>query len=238
MTQQLRSQEEHFDAVAQDYEETIPPHVMAHLTGRRVALAVSLAPRGGRVLDVGCGTGTFLSELPAGRYDRVGVDVSESMLGRARARGLEVHHATGAELPFDDESFDLATTFAVLHHLIDPSVVRATVQEMCRVLKPGGAALVWDHNPLNPYWPVLMRRLPQDQGDERLVPARLVMRALREAQMVDLRLARMTFTPEFTPPRALPAVAWLERRLERVPGLRLLAAHNVVTARRPSGPGA
>jgi SAM-dependent methyltransferase len=231
-----RTQEEHFDAVAEGYEETIAPHVMAHLTRRRVVLAESLAPRGGRVLDVGCGTGTFLRSLPAHRFERIGVDVSDAMLDRARAHGLEVHRATAGDLPFDDGSFDLATTFAVLHHLIDPALVRAAVQEMCRVLKPGGAALVWDHNPLNPYWPILMRRLPQDQGDEKLVTARLVLGALRDARMADVRLRRMTFTPDFTPPWALPAVGTLERGLERVPGLKLFAAHNVATARRPSDP--
>jgi SAM-dependent methyltransferase len=228
----LRSQEEHFDAVAAEYEETIPSHVMAHLTRRRVALAESLLPPEGRVLDVGCGTGEFLASLPGG-YRKAGADVSEAMLEVARAKGLEVTRAPGDALPYPDDDFDLATTFAVLHHIIDPAKVRGTISEMCRVVRPGGAVLVWDHNPLNPYWPILMRKLPQDQGDEKLVPARLILEALRMSGMADIRLRRWTFMPEFTPKRALPAVARLERRLERVPGLRALAAHNVVTARRP-----
>ena len=45
--------------------------------------------------------------------------------------------SSGAELPFDDDSFDLVATFAVLHHLIDPAVVRGTLAEMVRVLRPG-----------------------------------------------------------------------------------------------------
>jgi SAM-dependent methyltransferase len=232
----IRTQEQHFDAVAAGYDETIPAHVMAHLTRRRVGLAQELAPRGGRVLDVGCGTGTFLRALPPERYERAGVDISSSMLDVARASGLEVKHASSGELPYPDRSFDLATTFAVLHHLIDPSLVRATLHEMCRVLRPGGAVLVWDHNPLNPYWPILMRRMPQDTGDEKLVRARRIVDALREAAMGSIQLRRMTFVPDFTPPRAMRAAAMLESGLERVPGLRLIAAHNVVTARRPSEP--
>ena len=157
------------------------------------------------------------------------------MLELARAHGLEVHHATGGELPFPDATFDLATTFAVLHHLVEPELVRATLREMSRVVKPGGAVLVWDHNPLNPYWPILMRRLPQDQGDEKLVPARMIVEALGSERMADIRLRRWTFMPEFTPPGAVRTVAALERVLERVPVLNLVAAHNVVTARRPSG---
>jgi ubiquinone/menaquinone biosynthesis C-methylase UbiE len=231
---ELRTQEKHFDVVAESYDETIPSHVMAHLTRRRVALARSLAPSGGRALDVGCGTGTFLGALPSDRFERVGVDVSDAMLNVARARGLEVEHASSDRLPFPDGSFDLATTFAVLHHLIDPALVRATLSEMARVLRPGGAMLVWDHNPLNPYWPLLMRRLPQDQGDEKLVPAKIILDALRDAGVADLRLRRLTFMPDFTPRSAIRPVAALERCLERLPGVNRIAAHNVVTARRPA----
>lgn len=225
------TQADHFDVVAEEYEQTIPGHVMAHLTRRRVAMAQRLVP-GGRVLDVGCGTGALLHALPTG-YDKVGVDVSARMLERARAKGIEVHRASAAELPFADESFDLVTCVAVLHHLVERPVVRTALLEMARVLRAGGGLLVWDHNPLNPYWPLLMARLPQDRGDERLVPARLIVAALSEAGLADVRLRRLTFTPDFTPRRALPRVAQLERVLERIPGIATFAAHNAVTARRP-----
>jgi len=225
----MKPQPAHFDDIADDYDESIPAHVMEHLTERRVALAKSLAPEG-RVLDVGCGTGRFLGALPA-HYERVGIDVSAEMLDRAREKGIEVFEASGDALPFDDASFDLVTTFAVLHHLIDPELVVATLREISRVVRPGGAAIVWDHNPLNPYWRILMARLPQDQGDERLVPARLILSALRDAGLQTLTLRRMTFTPDFAPPRALPAIARLEPMLERIPGINLLAAHNVIVAR-------
>jgi ubiquinone/menaquinone biosynthesis C-methylase UbiE len=234
----FRTQEEHFDAVAGAYDETIPEHIMSRLTRRRVSLATELTPHGGRVLDVGCGTGRFLLELPGDRYERIGVDVSSAMLDVPRRGGIEVHHASGGELPFSSGSFDLVTTFAVLHHLIDPELVRATLREMARVVRPGGAIIVWDSNPLNPYWRVLMRRLPQDQGDEKLVSARRILQALQSTGLVDIRLRRLTFTPDFTPVLAMPFVALLERALERVPGVRTFAAHNVVTARSASrGPG-
>jgi hypothetical protein len=91
--------------------------------------------------------------------------------------------------------------------------------------------LVWDHNPLNPYWRVLMARVPQDQGDERLVPAGEIVGTLQRAGMQEVELRRMTFTPDFTPESLMPAIARLERILERVPLVKLLAAHNVVIAR-------
>ena len=225
------TQADHFDHVADEYDESIAPHVMAHLTRRRVELIEGLAPSGGRVLDVGCGTGTLLKALPE-RYEKVGIDPSQQMLDHGAAPGLELICASADDLPFADAAFDVAVTVAVLHHLIDPAVVHKAILEMCRVVKPGGAVLIWDHNPLNPYWPLLMARLPQDRGDEKLVPAKAVLGAVREAGMRDVQLRRLTFTPDFTPPRALKRVAQLERVLERLPGVRLIAAHNIVTARK------
>lgn len=225
----MKSQDAHFDEIAEEYDSSIPIHVIEHLTARRVGLAESLVPSG-KVLDVGCGTGRFLSALPA-RYERAGIDLSARMLDYAREKGLDVELASGDKLPFDDDSFDLVATFAVLHHLIDPDVVRASLREMVRVARPGGAVVVWDHNPLNPYWHSLMARSPQDQGDERLVPAKLILKTLKASPTSTVSLRRMTFTPDFTPPGVLPAVAKLERTLERIPVLNLLAAHNVVIAR-------
>ena len=40
---------------------------------------------------------------------------------------------------------------------------------MLRVLRSGGHLLIWDHNPRNPYWNFLMKRVPQDCGEERLI---------------------------------------------------------------------
>jgi SAM-dependent methyltransferase len=196
-----------------------------------VAIARQLAPNG-RALDVGCGTGTLLQALPE-EYEKVGVDVSASMLDRAREKGIEVHQASADSLPFRDESFDLVMCVAVLHHLVERATVRAALREMARVLRRGGGLLVWDHNPLNPYWPLLMARSPQDRGDERLVPGRLILNELSQAGLVNVHLRRLTFTPDFTPRRALRHVTQVERVLERIPGVATFAAHNTVTARRP-----
>ena len=224
----MKSQDVHFDEIAEEYDSSIPAHVIEHLTARRVGLVESLMPSG-RVLDVGCGTGRFLNALPA-RYDRTGIDVSAKMLDYAREKGLRVEKASGEELPFDDDSFDLVATFAVLHHLIDPDVVRASLREMVRVTRPNGVVIVWDHNPLNPYWRFLMAKSPQDQGDERLVPAKLIVDTLKGSPTKTVSLRRMTFTPDFTPPGALSSAAKLERILERIPVINLFAAHNVVVA--------
>jgi len=222
----VQRQDKHFDGVAEEYDESLPDHVMAHLTARRVAFSRALVSSG-KVLDVGCGTGRFLESMSAPGYELTGIDISAGMLEEARERGLDVVEGSSGEMPFADDSFDLVVTFAVLHHLIDPELVRATLREIVRVTRPGGSAVVWDHNPNNPYWKLLMARLPQDQGDEVLVPASLIMDELHRTPARQVTLRRMTFMPDFTPRWAVPAVGRIEAVLERVPLLNRIAAHNV-----------
>lgn len=222
----VQRQDKHFDGVADEYDESLPDHVMDYLTARRVAFSRALVPSG-KLLDVGCGTGRFLSQMAAPAYEMTGIDISAGMLEEARERGLDVVEGSSADMPFEDDSFDLAVTFAVLHHLIDPELVRATLREIVRVTKPGGVAVVWDHNPNNPYWKFLMARLPQDQGDEVLVPASLIMDELHRTAARKVTLRRMTFMPDFTPKWAVPAVGRIEAVLEHVPLLNRIAAHNV-----------
>jgi SAM-dependent methyltransferase len=92
------------------------------------------------ILDVGCGTGANL-EMLAEFGAAEGVDVSAEALSFCRARGLEKVKLGAAEaLPYDDNSFDLATGLDVVEHLDDDL---AGLKEMRRVLRRGGRALLF-----------------------------------------------------------------------------------------------
>jgi SAM-dependent methyltransferase len=93
-----------------------------------------------RILDVGCGTGANLQML--GDFGHAeGVDVSTDALEFCRARGLvDVKQGAAENLPFADASFDLVTGLDVVEHLDDDI---AGLHEMCRVLRPGGYALLF-----------------------------------------------------------------------------------------------
>ncbi|MDN5696588.1 MAG: class I SAM-dependent methyltransferase [Rubrobacter sp.] len=101
-----------------------------------------------RVVDVGTGTG-FVAAGMASRVERViGVDNSPAMLDRARRNldSLSISNVDLAEgdisaLPLDDGSVDAAFANMVLHHAYDPA---ATLAEMARVVRPGGAVVVTD----------------------------------------------------------------------------------------------
>lgn len=115
--------------------------------GMRAIVAALLAPHlpaaagtHARVLDAGCGTGTNLVHLAA-RGRTFGVDLSEEAVRFCQRRAVSVARASVLSLPFGPECFDLVTSFDVLYHrwVTDD---RAAVQELARVLKPGGLLLV------------------------------------------------------------------------------------------------
>jgi SAM-dependent methyltransferase len=225
----------HFDEIATAYDDSLPPHVVEHYLRKRTRFVVDHCPRG-TGLDVGCGTGVLAGRLAGAGYDMAGVDPSEGMLEILRDRTPQVRavKASGTELPFEDDSFDLVLTVAVMHHIADPGDVRRTLAEMVRVARPSGRVLVWDHNPRNPYWRSLMARVPQDSGDERLIPEPEILAGLRDAGAQIILTRQLGLVPDFVPPALLPAAAAAERATERAPGLRRLCAHNVILAAKPA----
>jgi SAM-dependent methyltransferase len=231
-----RMSSSHFDEIAGVYDESLPAHVVEHYLRKRTAFVLEHCPLGDG-LDVGCGTGLLAERLARAGYAMSGVDPSEGMLEVLRARSAEVRAetASGTDLPFGDDSFDLVLCVAVMHHIADPGAVRRTLAEMVRVSRPGGRVLVWDHNPRNPYWGRLMARVPQDTGEERLIPEQELLGGLRAGGADILLTTQLGLVPDFTPRRALRAAAALERLVERTPAVRRLAAHNVVLASKPAG---
>jgi SAM-dependent methyltransferase len=224
-----------FDQIAHEYDDSLPGHVVAHYLAKRLAFIRQHAPPvAGPTLDVGCGTGLLAERVAAAGYAVVAVDPFRGMLAQFHRRrpAFPVAQAGGEALPFPDCTFALVYCIAVMHHVADPLAVRRTLLEMARVTKPGGRILVWDHNPLNPYWPLLMRRVPQDTGAERLIPAGEIVAGLRAGGACILQTAQLGLVPDFTPSPLLPAAALAERLVERTPGLRRLCAHNVVLAEK------
>ncbi len=103
-----------------------------------------------RLLDLACGTGSFLREVKQNwpRLSVTGLDLSPHYLGvarRALARWSRVRLVEGAAetTPFTDGEFDVVTAIYLLHEL-PPRVRRAVAAEIHRVLRPGGTAILVD----------------------------------------------------------------------------------------------
>lgn len=102
-----------------------------------------------KLLDIGCGTGTDLEKLFT-RYgesvELYGIEPSKDMLKQmsqtvSGSQNVHLSNASADKLPYDDGFFDYVTCSLVLHHLSDNDQQKA-LQEMHRVLKPGGRVLI------------------------------------------------------------------------------------------------
>lgn len=119
-------------------------HFWFHGFRRFVAPLLERAAAGRRnltILDCGCGTGHNLTMLR--RYGRAfGIDITFSGLVYARSRGERLAaRASATDLPFAAARFDLVTSFDVLY-AFDDERERKVLNEMYRVLRPGGQILV------------------------------------------------------------------------------------------------
>jgi SAM-dependent methyltransferase len=103
------------------------------------------------LLDVGCGVANAHKQL-AGRVGKLaGIDVSTASIAVARQHNPAIHYEVfdGTHLPFADRSFDAAFAVNVFHHV--PVAQRsALVEDIHRVLRPGGLFAIFEHNSLNP----------------------------------------------------------------------------------------
>lgn len=109
-----------------------------------LALRMGLAGEG-CFLDLACGTGVLLVMLREQGIRAVGLDLSASMLAKARRRGLagSLLRADATLLPLKAGSFDCVSIVLALHENSTP-VAEAMLREAVRVLRPGGRLILAD----------------------------------------------------------------------------------------------
>jgi ubiquinone/menaquinone biosynthesis C-methylase UbiE len=97
--------------------------------------------KNGKVLDLGCGSGrNFIDDEDLKFY---GVDFSGKLLGVAEGKGyVELKKGTTDAIPYDDEFFDWVVFVRVLHCVDSAEKRRKTIEEVYRVLKKGGEAVI------------------------------------------------------------------------------------------------
>jgi ubiquinone/menaquinone biosynthesis C-methylase UbiE len=131
--------------VARWYAATTLKDLKEHqVLARRVADEL---PAGAKVLEVAPGPGYFAIELAKLGRDVTCLDISKTFVEIAQRNAAEAHvkvdfqQGNASGMPFPDGSFDFLLCRAAFKNFSEP--VRA-LQEMCRVLKPGGKALIID----------------------------------------------------------------------------------------------
>ena len=111
----------------------------------RRALARAAVPSGARLLDVGCGTGRWVRRYEERGFSVVGVDATIGMLQIARTHRTSAPLTVGLaqNLPFSDTAFDCVSDITVVQHIPYELQLNA-LQEMVRVLKPGGRLILME----------------------------------------------------------------------------------------------
>lgn len=147
-----------------DYEKKVWGSQTASLSifnGYCLPLKYSLKSIGrikGEVLDVGCGAGALTAALKRYRpdLDLVGLDFSQKCIQLARKRHPKIKFIRGDvhRLPFEKEAFEAVLANHLIEHLYQPQMV---LEEICRVLKPGG--VFFSSTPLEGNWSSLVKWL-------------------------------------------------------------------------------
>ena len=175
-------------------------------------------------LDAGCGIGLTDREFRGRLGSLAGTDVSEAALETAARENPDVRYvrAERDRLPFEDGTFDFVFASSVVQ--IVPSADRPRfVSELARVTRPGGLAVVVEHNPYNPATRLVVRRFRSDEPIV-MLPARETKRLLSSNGLVPVESGFFLLAPSRG-----TRLLWVERRLRRLP----LAAQYYVAARNP-----
>jgi arsenite methyltransferase len=202
-----------FDADASKKLEAVyqTPDVVAQ---RHTVLKALVLKPGERVLDVGSGPGLLVAEMaeqvaPTGHV--TGLDIAESMVMIARQRCAKepIKHRTtiiqgdATDLPFPDATFDAAVSTQVYEYVPE---VRAALEELHRVLRAGGRALIldtdWDSVVWHAHDQARMQRILtawKQRFADPYLPRTLTSRLRRVGFEVRRRDVLVLFNPEYDP---------------------------------------
>lgn len=202
-----------------DYFTNVKANFIIDLVNRHIGASTELD-----ALDVGCGIGNYHSRLGECFRTLTGTDVSQASLNLAAARNEQIgyHHYDGQRLPFVERSFDVVFTICVMHH-VPPAQWTDFASEMKRVLRPGGLALVFEHNPTNRLTRRIVDRCEFDRD------AVLLKRRKTEALLVEAGLKNVRSRCILS----IPSVGAWTRNLDYMVGRLGLGAQYVATAEAP-----
>ncbi|MBI5001629.1 MAG: class I SAM-dependent methyltransferase [Euryarchaeota archaeon] len=132
---------ESYDAMADDFDAT------RRKPWPETKDFIDSLPKNSLILDVGCGNGRNAAHALRTGHRVVGIDISKRMLAIARAKcpDRDFILADAVQLPFKDDTFGGAMCVAVLPHIASPAERGLALNEMWRILRVRGAALlgVW-----------------------------------------------------------------------------------------------
>jgi ubiquinone/menaquinone biosynthesis C-methylase UbiE len=92
------------------------------------------------ILDIGCGNGKYMNYRDD--INIKGIDISTNLIEICKKKGFDVIKAPMTDIPFTDNKFDGIICIASYHHLNNDDDRKKTLNEIYRILKPGGIAFI------------------------------------------------------------------------------------------------
>ncbi|QDZ10660.1 methyltransferase domain-containing protein [Devosia ginsengisoli] len=183
-----------FSGLRHDFFMAAKADLLSRITRRHFADSDALS-----LLDIGCGVGRLHPHLQGMFGTITGCDVSDKSVERARRENSFARYDTSADdvLPYADGQFDIVLTVCVMHH-VPPAQWQAFLREMRRTVRPGGIAVVIEHNPFNPLTRLAVARCAFD-ADAVLLSQRRTRRTMLEAGFSDASIENFLFLPTAAP---------------------------------------
>lgn len=220
------------------YQYTTNAPLSSQMANRRLTDAAleACALAGKRIIDIGCGDGTYTTELydTASPASIVGLDPAAQAISAARekVRDRRIHFEVGSayDLPAEPGEFDVAHLRGVLHHLARPE---EAIQEALRAARH---VIIIEPNGYSPVLKLLERfsKYHREHEERSYRASTLARWVVRAGGRIEKR-SWVGLVPFFCPDSMARVLKYVEPVFEGVPGLNALScAVAVITASRPA----
>jgi ubiquinone/menaquinone biosynthesis C-methylase UbiE len=225
---------DHFDSIAEEYTEEIPEHIRTSLLEKKIGINLSFLQKNSdlRGLDIGCGQGWYQLAMRQHGYKMIGIDYSFAQVRNASSYSNDANHGTVSQgsitqIPLRTGSLDFIYSINTFHHLTSVQDQQDALDELYRILKPGGYCIIHEMNIKNPIFRLYMSYLfplikSIDVGNEIWIKGneKMLFRQFKYKTTV-----YQTFLPDFLPEILYKTLKPVERIFEQIPVIRSFSAH-------------
>jgi len=189
------------------------------------------------VLEIGCGTGLFTRKVHDFTNANItAIDISEELLEIAKSKSNVAKYIIGdaMNLSFDDNSFDVVFGSSVLHHL----EMERAMNEIFRVLKPGGRIIFAEPNMVNPQILIqknipFIKRMLGDSPDETAIIRWKFAKLMETLGYKEVNITPYDFLHPIVPKILIGFVSAIGKVVEKIPLIKEIAGSVIIFGRKP-----
>ncbi len=198
----MKKVQQHYDDVAEIYDDRYDRDQGRYYHAHIREIVASRLPKGGFLLDLGCGTGLFVRQYVADGGRAIGLDISPKMVAKGKQHYPESEFVVGTAdvLPFCDGTFDAVASLLAFSYVPRPA---AMLDEVYRILRPGGslALCTLGHNVFTSAVPIIyqvgekvgLKKVGVGDFDEHYYDEAEICELLEKAGFADISTKRCSF---------------------------------------------